>query len=81
MPRKKTTPTFVIDEPKGFDPRNGKMIVSEVMYSDVDKSTVVGIAMSGELVTILDIKYDKDMTKIKTKDTNRIGFVNSKSVI
>lgn len=82
MPRKKTTPSFVIDEPEvKFVQRDGRMITNEVMYSTPALTDVIGIAMSGDIVLVLDILYDKNLAYIRTKDTNRTGYINSKSVL
>lgn len=82
MPRKKIALSIPEDEPvKKFVSRDGRMIANEVMYSTPALTDVIGITMSGDTVLILDIMYDKNLAYIKTKDTNRIGYVNSKSVL
>jgi len=71
-----------MDEPKvKFVQRDGRTIANEVMYSTPALTDVIGVVMSGDTVLILDIMYDKNLAYIKTKDTNRIGYVNSKSVL
>lgn len=82
MPRKKIVSSIPEDKPvKKFVPRDGRMIANEVMYSTPALTDVIGVVMSGDIVLILDIMYDKNLAYIKTKDTNRIGYVNSKSVL
>lgn len=86
MARKKITfdePTF-FDEPKAFVERDGRMITNEKMYAEDDKSSaIVGVAMAGEIVRILEQPIDpsKHMTKIRTSTTNRTGYVNPKSLL
>lgn len=85
MARKKIT----FDEPllsnnsKSFVERDSRMITSEKMYAKDDKnSMIVGVAMSGELVKVLEAGVSPNqMTKIRTKSDNREGYVNSKSLL
>ena len=86
MARRKVTFDEPMDRPAfkvEFVERDGRMITSEKMYRDNTKdSPIVGIAMAGEVVTIITpTEKADDMTKIRTKVTNRIGYVNSKSLL
>lgn len=84
MARKKIT----FDDPapletKVFVERDGRMITNEKMYLKDDKSSmIVGVAMAGEVVKILQPSTSPDhMTKIRTYSTNREGFINPKSLL
>ncbi len=85
MPRKKTISTFIMDdrveEKMKFAPRKGRIIQSQVMYSSPSMTDAIGVAMTDEIVTILDILYDKNLAYIKTEVTNRMGYIDSKSVV
>lgn len=86
MPRKKVTPSFILNEEPvinkvEFKPREGKMIKNEVMYSSLKLTDVVGVVMAGEIVEILDIDYNHSLAFIRTNITNRIGYIDSKSVL
>lgn len=76
-------PTFISEEPKPakFTERDGKMITTEKIFAEDDTSSaIVGVAMSGERVRVLEQSYGH-MTKIRTYSTNRTGYVNNRSVI
>lgn len=84
MARKKIT--FDDPEPimaKAFVERDGRMITNEKMYAEDNKSSaIIGVAMAGEVVKILQPAISKDnMTKIRTYSTNREGYVNPKALL
>ena len=86
MPRKKITfdtPKTESTIKKTFIERDSRMITSEKMYQNNDKkSLIVGVAMAGEIVRVLEPAITSDdMTKIRTSTTNRIGYVNPKSIL
>lgn len=73
-------------EPKKvtFTERDARMITNEKMYVEDNKSSmIIGVAMAGEIVRVLEQSIDpeKHMTKIRTSTTNRTGYVNPKSLI
>lgn len=73
-----------ISKPEKFVEIDGRMITSEKMYVEDNKSsTIIGVAMAGEIVRILEQSIDpeKHMTKIRTSVTNRTGYVNPNSVL
>lgn len=84
MPRKRSyDPSFIKDEPEPikFAERDGKMITTEKIFAEANTSSaIVGVAMSGERVRILE-QAAGQMTKIRTYSTNRTGYVNYRSVI
>lgn len=74
----KTTPPISIP-----DNRIGKVIKSEIIYSEPSKSSqFLGAVMAGDLVDIIDTTHYADgWVKIKKNIINVIGYVNRDSVI
>ncbi len=75
--KKKTTlPKFV--------EHDAKMITTEKIFMiDDPASIIIGVAMAGETVRVLEQSLDPDnhMTKIRTQATNRTGYVNPRSIL
>lgn len=86
MARKKMSFDFEdtsFTEPVPFKERDGRMITNEKMYAEDSKeSLIVGVAMAGEIVRILEQSTSPEhMTKIRTSTTNRTGYINPKSLL
>ena len=67
-----------------FVERDARMITNEKMYAEDNKSSmIVGVAMAGEIVRVLEqsTEPDKHMSKIRTLTTNRTGYVNPRSIL
>ena len=87
MPRPRKT--IILDvEPKEapkkeFKEYKARMILNERIYAEDNKtSSLVGVAMIGETITVLEPSTSKDhMAKIRTDITNRTGYVNPNSFI
>jgi len=86
MPRKKIS--FDLEDkssvkPISFKEKDARMITDEKIYAEDSKeSLIVGVAMAGEIVRILEQSISSDhMTKIRTNITNRTGYVNPKSLL
>lgn len=88
MPRKKIILDSEVKESpiitkKEFKEYKARMIVNSRIYAKDDTSSyLVGVAMIGETITVLEPSISKDhMAKIRTDITNRTGYVDPKSFV